>query len=188
MAADGLKSPEWERNHPEWIVNMPYWARSVCAAVVGGALAVLVAAMWGSIVWALTIGIAHATHPTPPPPPKAVEVAPDYSARLRRCDPPRHIDPWNGNDKEKHLMVGAVAAAGWNFVRKDPWEAFFFGAGIGLLKELGDRHQTRHGASCSWRDLMSTVGGAALGAAGSSVILKYSEGGAPMLVWSKPLP
>lgn len=180
----GMTHQEWQRNHPAWIVSMPYWLRSVGAALVGAALALPVAAMWGTITWLLTIGAAHATKPHHPPSP-TVMAPPDHSNRMRRCDPPRSIDPWNGNDKEKHLVVGAVAAAGWNFVRHDPLEAFLFGSGVGLLKELGDR---RGGGTCSWRDLASTIGGAALGAAGSSLILRYSEGGTPMLVWQRALP
>lgn len=176
---------EWTHNHPEWVVKLPYAARSLLAALLGALLALPVAAMWGAITWALTIGLANATERPPNHTPPVVVAPPDYSARLRRCDPPRHIDPWNGNDKEKHLVVGAVAAASWNFVRRDPWEAFAFGAGVGLVKELADRGGS---GSCSWRDLASTIGGAALGAAGSSLILRYSEGGTPMLVWQRALP
>ena len=77
-------------------------------------------------------------------------------------------DSWTGQDKAKHLAVGAVIGAAGTLVFKKPEYGFLAGTVAGLGKELYDRKG--HG-TCSAQDFAVTALGAAAGAYGTAWIV-----------------
>ena len=68
-------------------------------------------------------------------------------------------------DKRLHFFGGAIIAAAVTGHTKDPWTGFYAGTAAGVVKEALD--STGIG-DCSAKDLIATMAGAALGAAGTN--------------------
>lgn len=73
-----------------------------------------------------------------------------------------HADEWTGVDKTLHFIGGAAVGAAVTLYTESPAYGIAAGAAIGLAKELYD---TQHRATNtpSAKDLIATIGGAAVG-------------------------
>jgi uncharacterized protein YfiM (DUF2279 family) len=84
-------------------------------------------------------------------------------------------DDWTGPDKDKHAVLGAVAGFAVTSATGAVWKGIAAGFVLGAAKEYADsRNRAKH--SASYKDLIVTGMGAALGAGASRIVVNYGAG------------
>ncbi len=78
-------------------------------------------------------------------------------------------DTWRGQDKVKHVLVGAAIGSAGTMLFDRPAAGVALGAGAGLARELFDLAHPP--STCSFQDFAATALGAALGAYGTAWVV-----------------
>jgi len=91
-------------------------------------------------------------------------------------------DSFRGHDKTIHFAAGAGIALGVTAHTQDPWKGFYWGAGVGVAKELLD---SSGAGTCSLQDMLVTVAGAGIGAYTGSLFIVPQQGGLKVVYYKE---